>query len=82
MGDADVLAVDPRAPEARPVSGALLRYGIGGDVGDEGQVFPFQTWLYDSTTPPVSVSVATSIMAPRSLAPPIRGAAPRSGCAT
>ncbi len=44
----DVLAVDPRAPEARPVSGALLRYGIGGDTGDEGQVFPFQTWLYDS----------------------------------
>ncbi len=63
----DVLAVDPRAPEVRPVSGALLRYGIGGDVGDEGQVFPFQTWLYDSAAPPAQISVATSIMAPRSL---------------
>ena len=63
----DVLAVDPRAPEARPVSGALLRYGIGGDTGDEGQVFPFQTWLYDSAAPPAQISVAASIMAPRSL---------------
>ena len=62
----EVLAVDPRAPEARPVSGALLRYGIGGDTGDEGQVFPFQTWLYDSDAPPAQISVAASIMAPRS----------------
>ena len=62
----EVLAVDPRAPEARPVSGALLRYGIAGDTGDEGQVFPFQTWLYDSDAPPAQISVAASIMAPRS----------------
>ncbi len=62
----EVLAVDPRAPEARPVSGALLRYGIDGDTGDEGQVFPFQTWLYDSDAPPAQISVAASIMAPRS----------------
>lgn len=63
----DVLAVDRRAPEARPVSGSLLRYGIGGDTGDEGQVFPFQTWLYDSAAPPAQVSVTASIMAPRSI---------------
>lgn len=62
----EVLCADPRAPEARPVSGALLRYGIGGDTEDEGQAFPFQTWLYDSAAPPAQISVATSIMAPRS----------------
>ena len=61
-----VMSVDPDAPAARPVSGALLRWGIGGDTNDEGQAFPFQTWLYDSTAPPAEVSTAASIMAPRS----------------
>jgi choline dehydrogenase len=49
---------------ARPVSGSLLRFAIDGS--GEGQVFPFQTALYEPGADVAEVSVAVSIMAPRS----------------
>lgn len=58
-------AADPDAPGQRPVSGSLLRWGIDGDVHDEGQLFPFRSSLYEDT-PPDEISFAAALMRPLS----------------
>ena len=59
--------------EARPVSGALLRYELDdpeldgtGDGHVEAEIFPWQLRPYDLTSPPVTVAFTAALMAPRS----------------
>lgn len=63
----DVDVTDPALIEARPVSGALLRYELG-DPADhvEAEIFPWQTRPYDLASPPTRVSFTAALMAPRS----------------
>ncbi|MFT4044719.1 MAG: GMC family oxidoreductase N-terminal domain-containing protein [Gordonia sp. (in: high G+C Gram-positive bacteria)] len=62
----DVEACDEADIFARPVSGALLRDGIDGDLSDEFQIFPFSTWLYDRTVPRNRCSLSVALMQPLS----------------
>jgi choline dehydrogenase len=64
----DVDVTDPALIEARPVSGALLRYELPGGPGEhrEAEIFPWQTRPYDLTSPPTRVSFTAALMAPRS----------------
>jgi choline dehydrogenase len=64
----DVDVTDPALIEARPVSGALLRYELPGPPGEhrEAEIFPWQTRPYDLTSPPTRVSFTAALMAPRS----------------
>ncbi|KPM56423.1 hypothetical protein ACG83_00180 [Frankia sp. R43] len=57
---------DPDLIAERPVSGSLLRCGLGGDPREEIQVFPFSAHLYDTSRPVGEVSFAVGLMAPRS----------------
>lgn len=59
-------AADAEALAARPVSGGLLRYALGGDPADEAQIFPFSSHLYEPDAPWDEVSMCASIMGPRS----------------
>ena len=61
----DVVA-DPDAICERPVSGALLRYGVGDDPGDEIQVFGFSASIYQPELPPSTYRMSVGVMAPRS----------------
>jgi choline dehydrogenase len=64
----DVDVTDPALIEARPVSGALLRYELPGAFGEyaEAEIFPWQTRPYDLASPPTRVSFTAALMAPRS----------------
>ena len=64
----DVDVTDPALIEARPVSGALLRYELPAERGEhiEAEIFPWQTRPYDLTSPPTRVSFTAALMAPRS----------------
>jgi choline dehydrogenase len=64
----DVDVVDPALIEARPVSGALLRYELPGEADEhrEAEIFPWQTRPYDPASPPTRVSFTAALMAPRS----------------
>ena len=64
----DVDVTDPALIEARPVSGALLRYELPGGPGEhvEAEIFPWQTRPYDLTSPPTRVAFTAALMAPRS----------------
>ena len=64
----DVDVTDPALIEARPVSGALLRYELRGGPGEhiEAEIFPWQTRPYDLASPPTRVSFTAALMAPRS----------------
>jgi choline dehydrogenase len=69
----DVDVADPALIEARPVSGALLRYELPSISGDsepgehrEAEIFPWQTRPYDLVSPPTRVSFTAALMAPRS----------------
>jgi choline dehydrogenase len=69
----DVDVADPALIEARPVSGALLRYELPSVSGDrepgehrEAEIFPWQTRPYDLVSPPTRVSFTAALMAPRS----------------
>jgi choline dehydrogenase len=54
--------------EARPVSGALLRYELDDPVAGhvEAEIFPWQRRPYDLTSPPTTVAFTAALMAPRS----------------
>ena len=54
--------------EARPVSGALLRYELDDPEAEhvEAEIFPWQLRPYDLTSPPVTVAFTAALMAPRS----------------
>jgi len=64
----DVDVADAALIEARPVSGALLRYELPGADGEhrEAEIFPWQTRPYDLVSPPTRVSFTAALMAPRS----------------
>ncbi len=64
----DVDVTDPALIEARPVSGALLRYELEGAAGShlEAEIFPWQTRPYDLTSPPTRVSFSAALMVPES----------------
>jgi len=70
----DVDVTDPALIEARPVSGALLRYELHSEPGKPGErgehveaeIFPWQTRPYDLASPPTRVSFTAALMAPRS----------------
>lgn len=69
----DVDVADPALIEARPVSGALLRYELPSVPGEsepgehrEAEIFPWQTRPYDLVSPPTRVSFTAALMAPRS----------------
>ena len=61
----DVDVTDPAAIEARPVSGALLRYELPGDHV-EAEIFPWQTRPYDPSVPATQVSFTAALMTPLS----------------
>jgi choline dehydrogenase len=61
----DVDVADPALIEARPVSGALLRYELDADH-TEAEIFPWQTRPYDLRSPRTRVSFTAALMAPRS----------------
>lgn len=54
--------------EARPVSGALLRYELDDPEAEhvEAEIFPWQVRPYDRTSPPTTVAFTAALMAPRS----------------
>jgi choline dehydrogenase len=52
---------------ARPVSGALLRYGAGGDPREEVQIFPFSAALYEPDVPASTYRMSVGLMSPRSV---------------
>ena len=56
---------DAAAIEARPVSGALLRYELPGDHV-EAEIFPWQTRPYVPSAPATQVSFTAALMTPRS----------------
>jgi choline dehydrogenase len=64
----DVDVVDAALIEARPVSGALLRFELPDAEAEhvEAEIFPWQTRPYDLTSPPTRVSFTAALMAPRS----------------
>ncbi len=64
----DVDVADAALIEARPVSGALLRYELARGAGEhvEAEIFPWQTRPYDLASPPTRVSFTAALMAPRS----------------
>ena len=62
----DVDTVDPDAPLARPVSGSLLRYELGGGEHIEAQIFPWQTQPYVADLLPSQMSFTAALMAPES----------------
>ena len=64
----DVDVTDAALIEARPVSGALLRYELPAERGEhvEAEIFPWQTRPYDPACPPTRVSFTAALMAPRS----------------
>jgi choline dehydrogenase len=74
----DVDVADAALIEARPVSGALLRYELPSVPGEsvsgdsepgehrEAEIFPWQTRPYDLVSPPTRVSFTAALMAPRS----------------
>jgi choline dehydrogenase len=66
-----LLKVDVREAaliEARPVSGALLRYELGDANVEhvEAEIFPWQVRPYDRSSPPTTVAFTAALMAPRS----------------
>jgi len=69
----NVDVTDPALIEARPVSGALLRYELDdaeaardGAGHVEAEIFPWQLRPYDLSSPPVTVAFTAALMAPRS----------------
>jgi choline dehydrogenase len=65
----DVQAADAAHIEARPVSGALLRYELDGDLGGdhvEAEIFPWQTKPYVPSLPATQVSYTAALMSPLS----------------
>ena len=64
--NADV--TDPALIEARPVSGALLRYELADPDAEhvEAEIFPWQVRPYDLSSPPATVAFTAALMAPRS----------------
>ena len=54
--------------EARPVSGALLRYELADPDAEhvEAEIFPWQLRPYDRASPPTRVAFTAALMAPRS----------------
>ena len=61
----DVDVTDLAAIEARPVSGALLRYELPGDHV-EAEIFPWQTRPYAPSVPATQVSFTAALMTPLS----------------
>ncbi len=61
----DVDVTDVAAIEARPVSGALLRYELPGDHV-EAEIFPWQTRPYAPSVPATQVSFTAALMTPLS----------------
>ncbi len=61
----DVDVTDVAAIEARPVSGALLRYELPGDHV-EAEIFPWQTRPYAPSVPATQVSFTAALMSPLS----------------
>jgi choline dehydrogenase len=61
----DVDVTDVAAIEARPVSGALLRYELPGDHV-EAEIFPWQTRPYVPSVPATQVSFTAALMTPLS----------------
>jgi choline dehydrogenase len=61
----DVGVSDVAAIEARPVSGALLRYELPGDHV-EAEIFPWQTRPYVPSVPATQVSFTAALMTPLS----------------
>jgi choline dehydrogenase len=61
----DVDVTDVAAIEARPVSGALLRYELAGDHV-EAEIFPWQTRPYAPSVPATQVSFTAALMSPLS----------------
>ncbi len=61
----DVQATDVADIEARPVSGALLRYELPGEH-IEAEIFPWQTRPYDPAVPAAQVSFTAALMSPLS----------------
>jgi choline dehydrogenase len=57
---------DPDAIRTRPVSGALLRYGVGGDPDEEVQVFGFSASIYQPELAPSVYRMSVGVMAPSS----------------
>jgi choline dehydrogenase len=54
--------------EARPVSGALVRYELADPDAEhvEAEIFPWQVRPYDRSSPPTTVAFTAALMAPRS----------------
>jgi choline dehydrogenase-like flavoprotein len=64
----NVNVTDPALIEARPVSGALLRYELDDPDAEhvEAEIFPWQLRPYDLSSPPATVAFTAALMAPRS----------------
>jgi len=64
----NVDVTDPALIEARPVSGALLRYELADQEAEhvEAEIFPWQLRPYDLSSPPTAVAFTAALMAPRS----------------
>jgi choline dehydrogenase len=65
----DVQAADAAQIEARPVSGALLRYELDGELGGghvEAEIFPWQTKPYAPSLPATQISYTAALMSPLS----------------
>jgi choline dehydrogenase len=64
----NVDVTEPALIEARPVSGALLRYELPDPGAEhvEAEIFPWQLRPYDQTSPPATVAFTAALMAPRS----------------
>lgn len=64
----NVDVTDAALIEARPVSGALLRYELDDPAAEhvEAEIFPWQLRPYDLASPPATVAFTAALMAPRS----------------
>jgi choline dehydrogenase len=64
----NVDVTDTALIEARPVSGALLRYELDDPDAEhvEAEIFPWQLRPYDLSSPPATVAFTAALMAPRS----------------
>ena len=64
----NVDVTEPALIEARPVSGALLRYELPDPDAEhvEAEIFPWQLRPYDQSSPPTTVAFTAALMAPRS----------------
>jgi len=64
----NVDVTDAALIEARPVSGALLRYELPDPDAEhvEAEIFPWQLRPYDRASPPTRVAFTAALMAPRS----------------